>query len=127
MKIDHKIERQIDIDALTPEAILTFWKYSIGDYNLNDERTMRCMEVVLRCIELGMLKDNIAHALAEIIDEIMDKITKVIKNVKKKLTTGTTFVWLAWTDENGDEHYYPAMKNEALRMLNEEDWWYFAN
>ena len=37
------------------------------------------------------------------------------------------YVWLAWTDENGDEHYYPAMKNEALRMLNEEDWWYFAN
>ena len=36
------------------------------------------------------------------------------------------YVWLAWTDENGDEHYYPAMKNEALRMLNEESWWYFA-
>ena len=93
MKIEHRIETSLDTNLLTTEAIIAFDKYSISAHNdyYKEERAMRCMEVVLKCIELGMLKNNIAHTLAEIIDKILDKIAKVIKNVKKKLTTGTTF------------------------------------
>ena len=97
MKIEHRIETSLDTNLLTTEAIIAFDKYSISAHNdyYKEERAMRCMEVVLKCIELGMLKNNIAHTLAEIVDKILDKIAKVIKNVKKKLTTGTTF-WIRY-------------------------------
>ena len=38
MKIEHIVENSLDLDLITPEAIDTFWKYSIGDYCLGDER-----------------------------------------------------------------------------------------
>lgn len=74
MKIEHRIETSLDTNLLTTEAIIAFDKYSISAHNdyYKEERAMRCMEVVLRCIELGMLKDNIAHALAEIVDKILE-------------------------------------------------------
>lgn len=37
------------------------------------------------------------------------------------------YVWLAWTDDDGDEHYYPAAPDEALDKLNNDTGWYFAN
>jgi hypothetical protein len=124
MKIEHKIERQIDTDALTPEAILTFWKYSIGDYNLNDERTMRCMEVVLKSIELGLMKDEKIKTEAKILDKIMNEVTKIIDGIESHLESNSKFdsdlycIDLSEIFDVSDDKLYSSIRQTLYELLD---------
>ena len=129
MKIEHKIVKSLDTDLVTPEAMLTFWKYSIADYNFNDERTIRCMEVVIRAIKTGLMKDEVIKTQAKILDKIMNKVTKVIANIENHLESNSKFDSDLYCinlsdmfDVSNDKLYFPIIQclDELTHMRNLE-------
>ena len=93
MKIEHKIIKSLNPDLITAKAMLAFDKYSIVAHNdyYKEERAMRCMEVVLRSIEIGLLNDEDIDRKAEILDNIIADVDNVINNVKRHLQSNTKF------------------------------------
>ena len=94
MKIEHRIENSLDLTVLTPEAALTFRKYSIdginGDYCI-DQRAIQCMEMVIKCIELGLMTDKDIKKEAKILDKIMSHVIKIIADVRRHLESNSKF------------------------------------
>lgn len=94
MKIEHRIENSLDLTVLTPEAVLTFRKYSIdginGDYCI-DQRAIQCMEMVIKCIELGLMTDKDIKKEAKILDKIMSHVIKIIADVRRHLESNSKF------------------------------------
>lgn len=123
MKIKHEIVKSLDTDLVTPEAMLTFWKYSIGDYNLNDERTMRCMEVVLKSIELGLMKDEKIKTEAKILDKIMNEVTKIIDCIESHLESNSKFdsdlycIDLSEIFDVSDDKLYSSIRQTLYELL----------
>lgn len=94
MEIEHKIESGLNLEALTPEAVLTFNKYSIdginGDYRIN-QRAIQCMAVVIKSIELGLMKNKDIEKKAKIINKIMAKVAKIIDDIESHLESDSEF------------------------------------
>lgn len=91
MKIEHSIERKINDELVTQEAVDAFHKFSICANSLDDERSMRCLAVVIKGIELGLLKNDVDLKIQKIVDNIMDKIIDIVNNIKSHLESNTEF------------------------------------
>lgn len=91
MKIEHSIERKINDELVTQEAVNAFHKFSICANSLDDERSMRCLAVVIKGIELGLLKNDVDLKIQKIVDNIMDKIIDIVNNIKSHLESNTEF------------------------------------
>lgn len=104
MKIEHSIKRNINKKRITPQVVKAFRKYSISedissvlknlktgkDYAQN-QRALRCLEVVIKGVELGLLENAIELKVKNIMQELMAKTTEVINDVKQHLNTQTKF------------------------------------
>lgn len=91
MKVEHSIERKINEELVTQQAVDAFHKFSICANPFDDERSMRCFAVVIKGIELGLLENDVDIKIHKIVDNIMDKVMDIVNNIKSHLESNTEF------------------------------------
>lgn len=104
MKIEHSIEININEELLTPQVFEAFGKYSISEdihwvlENLktgkeydNTKRALRCLAVVIKGVELGLLNNAIELKVEKIMQKLIEKTQAILQDVKQHLKSNTTF------------------------------------
>lgn len=91
MKVEHSIERKINEELVTQQAVDAFHKFSICANPFDDERSMRCFAVVIKGIELGLLENDVDLKIQKIVDKVIDKVMDIIHNIKTHLESNTEF------------------------------------
>lgn len=108
MKIEHKIEQKINEELVeklvTPEVLDAFDKYSIseniswvlenlktGEPYCKTERALRCLAVVIKGVELGLLENAIELKVEKIMQKLMAKTQVILNDVEQHLMSHTEF------------------------------------
>ena len=91
MKVEHSIEKKFNEELVTPEVVEAFHKFSICANPLDDERSMRCLAVVIKGIELGLLENDVDLKIQKIVDQVMDQIVNIIHDIQRHIESNTEF------------------------------------
>lgn len=143
MKIEHGIEKRINQEfvekLVTPELFDAFAKYSISEdihwvlENLktgkeydNTKRALRCLAVVIKGIELGLLKNAIELKVKKIMKELIEKTQAILQDVEQHLKLHTTFddalysIDLTGLFDPEDSHLFYLIRIKSLSMVGTE-------
>ena len=139
MKIEHKIEKKINEKLITPEVLEAFDKYSIseniswvlenlktGEYYCRSERAVRCLAVVIKGVELGLLKNAIELKVAKIMQELTAKTQAIIQDIEThlkmhtKLTKDIYSTKLSKLFDTDDSHLFYLVKEAFNKYLAEK-------